>query len=82
MVGIVTTQLLQLQHVIDPSQVYGYYKISKPLGIIFQSAAFVVTMIGAHRFFKQQIAMARGKVWAGGWEVYVIMASTVVVSPA
>ena len=80
MVGILTTQLLQLQHSIDPSSIYGYHKISKPIGLVFQGTALVVSIIGAHRFWRQQMSMARGKVWAGGWEVYSVMALAVVVS--
>ncbi|CAD0085806.1 unnamed protein product [Aureobasidium mustum] len=40
---------------------------------LFQSAAIVVIIIGAHRFWRQQMNMARGRVWAGGWEIWTIM---------
>ncbi|KAL1303656.1 hypothetical protein AAFC00_007012 [Neodothiora populina] len=73
MIGIVTTQLFGLQRRPVKNASHGYHAFSKPLGALFQIAAMMVTMIGAHRYWRQQMSMARGKVWAGGWELYVIM---------
>ncbi len=69
MMGIMIAQLYRLDHRPDPSKVYGYFVLSKPLSAIFQSAALCMVLIGATRFFRQQNAMALGKVHAGGWEI-------------
>lgn len=34
--------------------------------------AMLILLVGAYRFWRQQNAMLRGKVYAGGWEVMVI----------
>ncbi|KEQ93457.1 hypothetical protein AUEXF2481DRAFT_41688 [Aureobasidium subglaciale EXF-2481] len=75
MLGIVTAQLFSLQHSPDPASdpVFGYHTLGKPLAALFQSAAIVVILIGGHRFWRQQMNMARGRVWAGGWEIWSIM---------
>jgi len=74
------SQLLRLAHSIDPNQFFGYYVLGRPLGALFQVAAMILTLIGAHRFWRQQMSMARGKVWASGWEIYVIWSLLLVVS--
>ena len=74
------TQLLRLAHSINPNQFFGYYVLGKPLGALFQVAAMILTLIGAHRYWRQQMSMARGKVWASGWEIYVIWSLLLVVS--
>ncbi|THY32061.1 hypothetical protein D6D01_02696 [Aureobasidium pullulans] len=74
MLGIVTAQLFSLQHSQHPDPVFGYHALGRPLAALFQSAAIVVILIGGHRFWRQQMNMARGRVWAGGWEIWSIMA--------
>lgn len=82
MLGIVTAQLFSLQRSSDPKNdpVFGYHALGKPLAGLFQSAAIVVILIGGHRFWRQQMNMARGKVWAGGWEIWTIMGFMLLVS--
>ncbi|KAI5246103.1 hypothetical protein E4T43_02771 [Aureobasidium subglaciale] len=82
MLGIVTAQLFSLQHLPDPASdpVFGYHTLGKPLAALFQSAAIVVILIGGHRFWRQQMNMARGRVWAGGWEIWSIMGFMLLVS--
>lgn len=75
MMGVTISQLLRLQHSITPSHVYGYYILGRPLGVFFQVVAMILSVIGGHRYWRQQMSMARGKVWAGGWEIYLIMLS-------
>lgn len=82
MIGIVTTQLFNLEQEQDTRISFGYYALSKPLGALFQIAAILVITIGTHRWWRQQMSMARGKVWAGGWEVYTIMGTVFAVRPA
>jgi uncharacterized membrane protein YidH (DUF202 family) len=82
MLGIVTAQLFSLQRSVDPAHdpIFGYHTLGKPLAGLFQSAAIVVILIGGHRFWRQQMNMARGRVWAGGWEIWSIMGFMLLVS--
>lgn len=82
MLGIVTAQLFSLQRSVGPEHdpIFGYHTLGKPLAGLFQSAAIVVILIGGHRFWRQQMNMARGKVWAGGWEIWSIMGLMLLVS--
>lgn len=81
MIGVVVAQLDKLQHAPTPSPVFGYYVLAVPLAAILQAAAILMTLLGAHRFWRQQNAMARGRARAGGWEIYTIMVFTTLVSP-
>ncbi|KAF1808699.1 hypothetical protein P152DRAFT_377831, partial [Eremomyces bilateralis CBS 781.70] len=74
MIGVIVAQLFRLQNTPDPDRSLGYYRLAIPISSIFIAAAIVVTLLGAVRFYRQQHAMARGKVHAGGFEVYSIMA--------
>jgi uncharacterized membrane protein YidH (DUF202 family) len=40
----------------------------------------LVLLIGALNFWRQQAALVRGKVWARGWEIVVIMGMSLLVS--
>jgi uncharacterized membrane protein YidH (DUF202 family) len=82
MTGVTITQLFRLQHTYDPSATFGFYVVGIPLGACFIIGAMVVVFLGALRFWRQQSAMVRGKVWAGGWEVNVIMIGSILVSVA
>lgn len=79
MIGIVTAQLFHLQRTESPHASFGYFALGKPLAALLQIAAIVVTAIGSHRFWRQQMNMSRGKVWAGGWEIYAIMGTMLLV---
>ena len=78
--GITVTQLLRLEHSISPSPTFGYYVLGRPIGALFQIAAMIVAIIGTHRYLRQQLSMARGKVWASGWELQVIGGTVLLVS--
>lgn len=80
MLGVVTAQLFRIQHSVTPSTTFGYYVLGIPLASIFQIAAIFMSLLGGFRFWRQQQAMSRGKVWAGGWEIYLIMGAVGVVS--
>jgi uncharacterized membrane protein YidH (DUF202 family) len=73
MLGVLIAQLYRLQHSPSPGVVFGYYLLSLPLSILFQCAAVLVLLLGCIRFYRQQAAMARGKVHAGGWDLYTLM---------
>ena len=80
MLGTIIAQLYRLQHHPDPSKVFGYYVLSKPLSVLFQFAALAVVLIGGIRFWRQQSAMAIGKVHASGWELISIAIGSFLVS--
>jgi uncharacterized membrane protein YidH (DUF202 family) len=82
MTGVTITQLFRLQHTYDPSATFGFYVVGIPLGACFIICAILVVLLGAFRFWRQQNAMVRGKVWAGGWEINVIMVGSILVSVA
>ncbi|KAF1824533.1 uncharacterized protein K489DRAFT_184379 [Dissoconium aciculare CBS 342.82] len=75
MLGVLIAQLYRLQHSPSPGVIFGYYVLSLPLSILFQCAAILVLGLGCIRFYRQQAAMARGKVHAGGWDLYTLMGS-------
>ncbi|KXT07606.1 hypothetical protein AC578_10152 [Pseudocercospora eumusae] len=75
MLGTITAQLYRLQHSPTPDPVFGYFVLSKPLSGIFHCLALAMVLLGAIRYFRQQAAMARGMVHAGGWEIFLIVAS-------
>ncbi|WPB01722.1 uncharacterized protein RHO25_006353 [Cercospora beticola] len=73
MMGVVVAQLWRLQHSPNPDPVFGFYVLSIPIAVILQSAALIVVVIGAIRYWRQQDAMAvYGKVVSGGWELGVV----------
>lgn len=74
MLGIVVAQLYRLQHSAIPNPVFGYFVLSKPIAAILQCSALGMVLLGGIRFWRQQSAMARGKVRAGGFEIWLIMA--------
>lgn len=50
------------------------------VAVCFIIAAVLVVLLGAVRYWRQQTAMARGKVWAGGFELLLIMGLVISVS--
>lgn len=78
--GVITAQLFRLQHSPSPSPIIGYYAFGVPLAATFIVSAMVVLLVGAWRFWRQQAAMIRGKVFAGGWEITGIMVLSLLVS--
>lgn len=80
MLGVIVAQLWRLQHSANPDPIFGYFALSKPLAVILQCSALGMAVLGSIRFWRQQSAMARGKVHAGGFEVLWIMGFMVLVS--
>lgn len=72
MVAVIIAQLCRLGHSPTPDKVFGYFALSIPLACICIGAAILVQILGAYRFWRQQNAMLRGKIHAGGWELNVI----------
>ncbi|KAA8648434.1 DUF202 domain-containing protein [Aspergillus tanneri] len=69
MQGVLVAQLFRLQHLLSPNTNLGYYKVGVPLSVACHCVAIVVALMGAHRFWKQQNAIALGTVYSGGWEL-------------
>jgi hypothetical protein len=67
MQGIMIAQLFRLQTA--QSTRFDFYTVGIPLSVAFQSCAVLVAVMGAYRFWRQQNAIARGTVFAGGWEI-------------
>ncbi|KAF1975128.1 hypothetical protein BU23DRAFT_552552 [Bimuria novae-zelandiae CBS 107.79] len=80
MIGVVTAQLFRLQHSLSPNPSIGYFVLGVPLAASFIVLGMVVLLVGAIRCWRQQSAMVRGKVYAGGWEITGIMVLSVLVS--
>ncbi len=72
MLGVVVAQLFRLQHSLNPEATLGFYAAGVPLATVCNGAATVVVLLGACRFWRQQSALARGKVHVGGWEIIII----------
>lgn len=67
MQGVLIAQLFRLQG--SHSAQFDFYTVGIPLSVVFHACAILVTAMGAFRFWRQQHAIARGKVYAGGWEI-------------
>lgn len=78
--GTMIAQLFRLQHREHPSKIYGYFVLSRPLSMIFQFAALIMILLGGIRFWRQQSAMAIGRVHAGGWEIIAVAVGSFSVS--
>ncbi|KAL4938736.1 hypothetical protein BDV06DRAFT_214865 [Aspergillus oleicola] len=79
MQGVLIAQLFRLQGA-HASHGLGYHEVGVPLSVTCHCAAIVTAVLGAHRFWKQQSAIALGTVHAGGWELNVIGILTAAVS--
>ncbi|KAF4154698.1 hypothetical protein CNMCM6936_006929 [Aspergillus lentulus] len=69
MQGVFVAQLFRLQSKTADHTRLGYYRVGIPLAVTCHVVAILVALMGAHRFWKQQSAVAHGKVYAGGWEL-------------
>ncbi|KAJ6010062.1 hypothetical protein N7499_004535 [Penicillium canescens] len=67
--GVLIAQLFRLPAVMALEDRLGFYRVGVPLSITCHCVAIVVALVGAYRFWRQQNAIARGKVHAGGWEL-------------
>ncbi|KAN0072470.1 hypothetical protein V8E54_009399, partial [Elaphomyces granulatus] len=67
MQGVVVAQLFRL-HEIQTSR-FNFYSVGIPLSVASHSCAILIALMGALRFWRQQNAIARGKIHSGGWEV-------------
>ncbi|KAL3490196.1 hypothetical protein BJX62DRAFT_207623 [Aspergillus germanicus] len=79
MQGVLIAQLFRLQSA-SSTKGLGYHEVGVPLSITCHCAAMLTAILGAHRFWKQQSAIALGTVYAGGWELNCIGFLTTAVS--
>jgi uncharacterized membrane protein YidH (DUF202 family) len=82
MTGVIIAQLFRIQHAENPDPEIGFYIVGEPLSVAFISMAIFVLFVGAIRFWRLQDALVRGKALAGGWEVFMVMAVSALVSLA
>ncbi|MCJ1391707.1 hypothetical protein MMC18_004572 [Xylographa bjoerkii] len=75
-IGVTVAQVFRLknQGAIDPP--FGFFTLAIPLACACIGSALVVTLFGSWRFWRQQNALARGKIHAGGWEINAIATIT------
>lgn len=71
-VAVIISQLFRLEHNTTPNKTFGFFILGTPLACLCIGAAIVVLLLGAYRLWRQQNAMLRGKVHAGGWEINAI----------
>ncbi|EFE32208.1 uncharacterized protein ARB_01099 [Trichophyton benhamiae CBS 112371] len=69
MVGVLIAQLFSLNHAVVHNADFGFHRVGKPLACVCHLLAVLVAVAGAFRFWRQQHALARGRVHAGGREV-------------
>jgi hypothetical protein len=72
MQGVLVAQLFRLQRPTAKAGHLSFYHVGIPLSVACHSVAVVVALIGAFRFWRQQSAISRGKVYAGGWELNLV----------
>lgn len=80
MAGVLTAQLFHLQRSVNPNMTMGFFVLGIPLSATFIGFGIVVLLVGAYRFWLQQNAMVRGKIYAGGWDINCIMILSILVS--
>ena len=68
-IGVIIAQLFRLQHTEQPNKIIGFFVLGIPLAAVCIGAGILIMALGAYRFWRQQNAMLRGKVHAGGWDI-------------
>lgn len=71
-VAVIIAQLFRLQHIENPNKTLGFFVLGIPLACACIVAAIVILLLGSYRAWRQQNAILRGKVHAGGWEINAI----------
>ncbi|KAJ5371728.1 hypothetical protein N7517_003734 [Penicillium concentricum] len=67
--GVLIAQLFRLQAAEALADRLGFRKVGTPLSVACYCVGILVALVGAYRFWRQQNAIARGKIYAGGWEL-------------
>ncbi|OQE02818.1 hypothetical protein PENVUL_c038G01734 [Penicillium vulpinum] len=69
MQGVLVAQLFRLQRSLVEVDRLSFHEVGIPLSVACHCAAVIIALIGAIRFWRQQNAISRGKIYAGGWEL-------------
>ncbi|KAJ5902574.1 hypothetical protein N7495_003102 [Penicillium taxi] len=72
MQGVLIAQLFRLQRSPTAEDRLKFYQVGIPLAVSCYGIAIIVAIIGAYRFWRQQNAIALGKIYAGGWEINLV----------
>lgn len=72
MQGVLIAQLFRLQQIHGIQGGLRFHEVGIPLSAACHCVAAFVALIGAYRFWRQQNAIARGKFFAGGWEMNMV----------
>ncbi|CAG7970171.1 unnamed protein product [Penicillium salamii] len=67
--GVLIAQLFRLQTAEALADKLGFHQVGVPLSVTCHGVAILVALVGAFRFWRQQGAIARNKIHAGGWEL-------------
>ncbi|KAJ6186575.1 hypothetical protein N7519_007876 [Penicillium mononematosum] len=67
--GVLIAQLFRLQAAEALADRLGFRRVGTPLSVACHCVAILVALVGAYRFWRQQSAIARGRIFAGGWEL-------------
>ncbi|KXG52085.1 uncharacterized protein PGRI_083690 [Penicillium griseofulvum] len=67
--GVLIAQLFRLQAAEAVADRLGFRKVGTPLSVACYCVGILVALVGAYRFWRQQGAIARGRIHAGGWEL-------------
>ncbi|CAI6279865.1 unnamed protein product [Periconia digitata] len=82
MAGVLTAQLFHLQRSVYPNPTMGFFVVGIPLSVTFIGFGMVVLLVGAYRFWLQQNAIVRGKIYAGGWDIVCLMVLSILICTA
>lgn len=82
MQGVLVAQLFRLQRPKNNVDRLSFHEVGIPLAVACHFVALIVTLIGSFRFWRQQNAIARGKIYAGGWELNSVGIFLFIVSPS
>ncbi|CAI7591279.1 unnamed protein product [Penicillium glandicola] len=67
--GVLIAQLFRLQAAEALADRLGFHQVGTPLSVVCYCVAILVALVGAYRFWRQQNAISRGRIHAGGWEL-------------
>ncbi|KAI9732415.1 MAG: hypothetical protein M1834_001623 [Cirrosporium novae-zelandiae] len=72
MAGVFIAQLFRMELDLIPNLPLDLYTLGIPLAALCQCAAIIIAFLGGVRFLRQQNAIVRGKVLAGGWDMLAV----------
>ena len=80
MLSVLISQLFRLEGQLMPNHgINTFFVLAVPVATVCIALAIVIALAAAHRFWRQQNAMARGKCQCGGWELHTVGILTLIV---